>query len=223
MSDLVSGMVAKYQENKSGHVEGRVYRGRAVSISSSFETKMAHALLHFLPDNNFVILIDTPLSYHIRNVKRKKTLYPDLMIVRRVNEAKSELVGIIELKIDLGWLADGWATKRRRLWRELATVRELSIKENPLVKGKLERKESIPVFTVVLTQQNDHGRWKKFERQHAGAVCSLLDKKYPHPNYSEGLTPNQIKKCLGEDKEFEKRIQTLENFVNNCGKEIKKK
>ena len=221
MTDLVSGMVGEYQENKNGHVDGRVYRGRSVSISSSFESRMAHAIITILPDN-FVILIDTPLSYHVRNAKRKKTLYPDLMLIK-VSETNSELMGIIELKIDLGWLADGWAAKRRRLWRELSTVNNFTIKENPLVKGKITRNKSLPVFTVVLTEQNDHGRWGKFERAHSKAVSSLLDKTYPHPNDPKCPAPEKIKKSLLHDNGFEKRAGNLHKFVESCVKERNKK
>jgi hypothetical protein len=223
MADLVSGMVGEYQSKKKGKVlrGGRITRGRSVSISSSFETRMAHAVLRILPAD-FVILIDTPLSYHARKGARKKTLYPDLMLIKRVNAKQSRLMGIIELKIDLGWLADGWATKRRRLWRELATVKDLTIKENPLVTGKLERKKLIPVFTVVLTEQNDHRRWKKFEREHNGRVCSILDKSYPHPNDPKCPTPHKLKKCLASDEKFENRIGILYDFVESCGKERNK-
>ncbi len=214
---VVEKMVASYRHNKEGKVfaEGRIVRGRSVSISSDFELNMAEAILGCLPEN-YIILIDTPLSYRVSSERRKKTIYPDIMLVKNVEGIEIEVRAIIELKIDLGWFSHEWTIKRNELWQELGTANELFLRQNPVLITDIPGKRPIPDYIVVLTKQNDHGRWEEFKSAHPNNNSLLLKDKYEHPNSDNAHSPQEYRDQLLKDSDFESQCNSLYKFISQC-------
>ena len=211
MTNVVLKMAEHYQEKHQQSYEPsklskRIILGRSRSASDTFEESFALAILPFLKDDR-EIYIDAPMSMLNKSgVGKSETVYPDIIILDRY----SQLRGIIELKIDLGWLSDGWSDKRRSFLKTLAK-KQLSIK-----RGKINLKigKNFQYLIVVLSQVNDHKRWKEsFSKKHRGYAFLLLDKNFPHPNdrKNQGL---EVYKDLVDDKLFIARCEKIEEIIS---------
>jgi hypothetical protein len=179
---LIRSMVRLFQERKQGkRISARVYRGRAAPVSYEFENRFAMLLKRVLPDN-YSIYVDYPISYKVRNKRRKTTSYPDILIV----EDEDGVVGIIEVKIDLGYLNKGWIPKNKKDFSNIRHAKKVTYRS--LVRmGKRPRaefrvSEKISRAIVLLTDRNDHGRLPDFSKQ---ANCFILITKFSHPNSSK--------------------------------------
>ncbi len=208
--DVILKMVTHYQEKhrqsyKPSKMSKRIFLGRSRSASDTFEESLAFGLLHFLKEDR-VIYIDAPMSMANKNgVKKSETIYPDILIVDKDNQLR----GIIELKIDLGWLSDEWSEKRRTLIRTLHK-KQLSIKRG---ETKIKIEKDYQYLILVLSQINDHGRWQKsFKKDHRGYAFLLLDGSYPHPNdrKKEGT---EAYDSLKTDRLFIDRCKEIEEII----------
>ena len=178
IEQLITHVIDLNQANKDHKKIGkRLFRGRAASISNEFENMFASLLDDLLPDK-YLIFIDYPISYQIQSQQRKKTSYPDIAII----EEDKILSGIIELKIDLGYLSQDWLQRTTQEVKQLRRATHLSYNTNIGTDGsesrKLDIKPSLPRAIVVLTGKNDHGKHNAFFNQ---SNCFVLSKDI-HPN-----------------------------------------
>ena len=178
IKNLLKDVVQLFQEKKkSKKISARVQRGRASSIANEFEDRFATLLEKALP-YKYSIFVDYPLSYKVEGRKRYKTSYPDVAIIRD----SSVLVGIIELKIDLGYLPRGWADKTKAEFEHLCKAEKIRYKtdigtDKAMVK-ELSVARELHKATVVLTGKNDHRRLLGFSKQEN---CFVLSRNI-HPN-----------------------------------------
>ena len=186
----------------------RISRGRALSASHRYEELMARALQGLLP-NDRRIYIDTPLALNSKQAsQRVQTAYPDIMIL---NDKKNRLRGIVELKIDLGWLGDAWITKANN-FQKAVKEKELSIKSKQGGNNEVKLSKNCPIITIILTEENDHGRWKKEFQKKRNVFVSLSKnkKKYPHPNERESdWTLKRYQDNLNNDCDFKRTCKQL--------------
>jgi hypothetical protein len=155
----------------------RIFRGRSASIANDFENMFARMLDALLPDK-YSIFVDYPISYKIRGRHRTKTSYPDLAVIAN----DRVLAGIIELKIDLGYLPHDWTHRTAQEITHLRKAKLVSYKTNvgtdKAQKRSLNVSPDLPRAIVVLTGQNDHGKLNRFLKQRN---CFVLSKDI-HPN-----------------------------------------
>ncbi|MDO8550084.1 MAG: hypothetical protein Q7S39_08055 [Ignavibacteria bacterium] len=172
---FITDIIKLYQVSKKRkQISERIIRGRNNSISSLFEERVAKYLDGFLT-KSYTIYVDYPISYSIKTRKRKKTSYPDICIVKN----NRILSGIIELKIDLGYLSPEWTKK---------TFSEfVSLQKSPGVtfsRGILQVRHPLARAILILTSKNDHGRLTRFHKQSKCKVFVL----------SRNIHPNDIKR-----------------------------
>lgn len=171
-------------------IGNRSLRGRTISISDKFEEEFALFLEEILP-TKYSFLIDFPLSYHVNGRTRKKTTYPDIAIV----ENASVLAGVLELKIDLGFLRKGWAKDWNRNLAELSAAKEVSYRTSPRTgkKGKVRMSvlPDLPRAIVLLTANNDHKRLGLLTQK---CKCHILS-MHIHPR-SRSITELNLKSKL---------------------------
>lgn len=240
---LIREMANAYhgQRSEKANIQrGRIARGRSASSSAKFEELLARLIIHYLP--GCVILLDTPLTLTPRanrSKKKTRTLYPDLLII---DKASCTLMGIIEAKIDLGYLDSAWTKKIQTDWRDIAQAQSLSLGQNSLFprKSKTDRvsvfvkRRPLLAFVVVLTSDNDHNRRKTFKTELKEKQCFFVHR---HPNDSKVLsmeewkeerkkTHNDIKrkglintKCYadeaGNEKSNQKEWRKLQRFLTS--------
>jgi hypothetical protein len=210
---LLEEVIELYQTGKQVKKMGkRIFRGRAVPIANAFENKFAQLLDAILPER-YSIFVDYPLSYKTTNKTRKKTSYPDLAII----ENGYLLAGIIELKIDLGYLSEDWEKKTSKETKFLRKAKTVSYKKIHINKAGereskvLKIKPNFPRAVVILTGQNDHGRLKEFLEKENRFVLSM----HIHPN-SDEINKANLKEIINnifKDKVNKKEWKKLANFL----------
>jgi len=184
---LIAEMIDAAQRNKvKKSISERIVRGRAPSLSYEFEEGFARLLAVALPQR-YKILIDYPMSYEVEGKGRKKTSYPDIAIVRD----SKVLTGIIELKIDLGYLREGWVESSASSLSDLRNATEVTFKTDvgrtAGEKVKVTVDPDLQRAIVLLTGINDHGRLPGFVVQ---PNCFVLSSNV-HPNGPEITESNR--------------------------------
>lgn len=200
----------KKRESKALDGErGRVIRGRSPSSSSDLEDLLALAISQIL-DSNYRFLVDKPISFKTPEMTRAKTIYPDIMIIR-----DDVLVGIIELKIDLGYLNMDWIEKYEKTQNALAQLSKISYKD-PNAENIDERiflKIGVNLLAnskiVVLTAGNAHGKLKKFVQ--ATDAIVLYKNKPRDKSYNSSNRDELIEKLV---KEKDGGWKALETFLS---------
>ncbi len=200
-------------------------RGRSPAISDFFEDNFAKILGNILLDR-YDIFVDYPITYQINN-QRRTTCYPDIMVVRNDNKSDRLLSGIIELKIDLGYLSDNWAKTKLN---QINTLKErveqvtinLGIGTNQKILQLLGVKENFPWAVVLLTSLNDHGRLKniKNELSNGDVQCFVISNNiHPRGYEIDKSNKNDNLNKIYRDKENIKNWKGLADFFNNNFKE----
>jgi hypothetical protein len=169
-------VTAFFSKKEEKQISPRIKRGRSPSSSAEIEDLLARAISDVIP-KNYYILVDYPLSYKIPEHKRAKTIYPDIAIVER-----ERLFGIIEFKVDLGYLQEEWSTQSNGIFQELKQAKTVTHREEVGVPNKtkvdLGVNKTLKRCVVVLTNENDHGRMDKFKKQNKCFV--LFSGKHPN-------------------------------------------
>ena len=207
---LLEDIIRLYQEKKENKkISQRIQRGRASSIANDFEERFAVFLEKVLPDK-YSFLVDYPISYNITGRGRKKTSYPDISIVKD----ESVLAGIIELKIDLGYLADDWVTKSKTEFDNLRKAAVIQYTAGIRTEKRRPKKTLIVPQTlckavVVLSDQNDHGRLNRFLTQDN---CFILTRNI-HPN--DVPINDSVGKTVLERITRHQDVEKLTKFLHN--------
>ena len=208
----IQKLVVEYRKNHSEKKEqrGTIRVGRASSLSSFFEKTFAQELSNIFPDLYF--FVDYPISLYDENGKFQVALNYDILIVKNENKnnelEEGEILGIVDLKIDLGYLNDEYykmdekaedKTKKTFNLRENNFKNAHKISCNKVVNANFEKKgtdvlkkiylknsENISKLAIVATRNNDHNRAGKYMEIMAknGYECYfILDDKH-HPNHN---------------------------------------
>lgn len=143
--------------------------GRIFSVGQNYTFILAECL--FGDKKDFLVLVD----HHIR--AGKKSLYPDLMIIKG-----KRVLAIIEVKLDLGWFDDS-NDQLEKLKKDYNFPKTISFKVNGKKKD-FDVNKNIKKIFFVATRANNHGRYKgvKKKLELAGFnVVSCLRENH-HPN-----------------------------------------
>lgn len=178
--DFTTIIVNEFQTKKEEKQikKERIIRGRAPSISDKFEELIAVVLDSYLI-KKYMIFIDYPISY-MSSSKKKKTIYPDIIII---DKNRNEIVEIIELKIDLGYLSEDWSKQSAKIFSEIKECKTVSYKtkvgNDKGEKKELSVKKNLRKLIIVLSSENAHGRLEKFTKDNKNTFILM---KSHHPN-----------------------------------------
>ena len=206
---LIKEMVGVFQKKKEiKQITKRIKRGRSSASSCEFEEAIA-SLIEKNTLDDIEILVDFPISYKLPHFIKAKTIYPDISLIRA-----GSLIGIVEAKIDLGYLSEGWWERRNSVIGELKTAGTVTVSRRPVEVRRVD------MICVVLTERNDHGRLPSF-RDAAGHSVFLMSAEQTHPNdtisdqaaFIEKVKVNR--KNLEEWRTFEAYIRTFEALSQN--------
>lgn len=168
---LIGNMVVVFQQKKEAKkISERIRRGRSSASAGEFEDELAKLIEQHTP-KDVDLLVDFPLSYRL-SARRTKTIYPDIAIIR-----SNSLIGVIEAKIDLGYLAEGWARSRKQTLTELALVGKVTAADGK----ELVIPKQLATASIVLTARNHTERLRNFRKETSCAVV-LLSRDHRHPN-----------------------------------------
>jgi hypothetical protein len=202
-------------------INNRVFRGRSPSFSNFFEDRFAIMLGKVL-HSNYTIFIDYPISYRTDAHPTKKISYFDIMILKdyisNSKENNGILCGIIELKIDLGWLDNKWIkTKLDQINLLKNQAHEVGFKDNTTEqqdRKKLKVKKGFPWAVVLATNHNHYERFPAFKKElnSADIECFVLSNNI-HIRADRDV--NEI----SNNKENIENWEDLGKFINNNFKE----
>jgi hypothetical protein len=188
---------------KEKRINTRIKRGRAKDCSSEIEELVAIMISNILQDK-YSILIDYPLSYKTK--KRTKTFYPDISIIE-----DSKLRGIIEVKIDLGYLDKEWIKNNQNIFKSIKISKKVTYNKNVgLLKKEIDELsiyKNLKRAVIVITGRNDHDNLEGFVNKQKN--CFILMPKH-HPNDSIINKDNKnklIREISSDDKQWNKMIQ----------------
>ncbi len=186
---LVDAVVAVHEASLTNHKEkllnsSRVRMGRNPAVASVFERNLAQNLSKLWEDCYF--LVDYPISLYEGGKSLRTVIYPDILVLKDYDPEKrgaaARVVGILDLKIDLGYLdldyfeEDGkFDTRERKIrratecqWNYIAGGYSGKEKAENKIRGK-QRAAMDPGqagflrVCIVLTRNNDHDRSEAFE------------------------------------------------------------
>jgi hypothetical protein len=185
-----------------------VILGRKFQLGVRFQYELAKQLFQ---NTEYLALVDSPISFKYRG--KNKTLYPDILVLK-----ENKLKGIIEVKIDLGYLKYkkfGISYNKDRSKKYSFNKRKNSFKKNydRLIKSKefsyilkkngLKERKNVKIvrnvkkITTIATKNNDHGRYEVFEEsmRNAGFILiNILDKLNPNDDFCDvSAVKNEIK------------------------------
>jgi hypothetical protein len=208
---LLKDIMQLFQEKKkSKKIDRQIKRGRAHSVANEFEDRFARLLRRLLPRDYF-FMVDYPITYKNPRMRRAKTLYPDIAIVKN-----GSLVGIFDLKIDLGYLSPDWVRKSgaefRKLRRADYVCYNTEVGTNQGTVCELKVDPSLCRAIVLLTAKNDHGRSVAFRRQEN---CFILSANV-HLNDSAINETNQRRflRCIFNDSENQENWRRFADFLD---------
>ncbi|MGF1603201.1 MAG: hypothetical protein ACFCU8_14490 [Thermosynechococcaceae cyanobacterium] len=123
-----------------------------------------------------------------------------------------KLIGIIEAKIDLGYLSTTWAQARHQLIDDLIAVGKVANRGRELTVSN-----SLRLSTVILTEHN--GRGKQKESLEPANPITLLSKEHKHPG-DDTIEKESFMKQIKKDPERQE-WQRLHKFITDLGSWIK--
>jgi len=177
-----------FDKKEAKVISRRIKRGRSATSASEIEDLFAKCVASAIP-KEYKLLIDYPISYKLPPKMNSHTIFPDVAIVK-----KDELVGVIEFKIDLGYLNEEWSQKNKSIYDELKIAKQATYKNNVGSPGSLKKtlkvKKSLKLCVVVLTDSNDHDKMNRLKTDNK---CYVLTTGI-HPNSHK--TPVEDKKKL---------------------------
>ncbi|MDP2682421.1 MAG: hypothetical protein Q8P28_06400 [Deltaproteobacteria bacterium] len=197
------------KKKEKGILKNRVFRGRAATSSSDLENLFAVAIAESIP-KQYSILVDYPLSIK-KGSMRALTLYPDISIVKG-----NVLKGVIEFKIDLGYLKKEWINQHKTSIKQLENASILKYKKNVgTIKAKkdcLKISKKLASCVVVLSSENSHNRLDKFKTELKPYILFKRDNddNGVHPNSSKMESNEIIKKILKGKTDWPEFINYLE-------------
>lgn len=226
LSDCI-GNSLKYLIEENRRIK-RVYKtdndgvilGRKFQLGSRFQYELARDLFQ---KTNYTVLVDYPISY--RNKSKSKTLYPDILVLK-----KGKLKGIIEVKIDLGYLRFKHfgmkynkrtkeytykitRNKFKQNYDDLLSSRKFSYKYKQNEKDEkrfVDIPQKIVKIMILVTKHNDHGRYDYFEKsmKDSGFVLlNILEKK--HPNRDDCKFPDIVDKIRKNQEYYNEAFKGL--------------
>lgn len=189
--------------------KGQVWIGRSEPMASFFERELAKQLSKVY--THFTFLVDYPINLQKDSKSlRKQNIYPDIIIFDKSNE---KIKGIIEIKIDVGYLDLGkwWEQSREsdykyKMLNEADTVKFK--KYDGKVKNSLKLDDSVKKVFLIVTEINAHKhdgenkipQIKRFMKDFGFEVVSLLKKTH----YNDDMcvrNPDRLFKDLEQQKQ----------------------
>lgn len=210
IKSFATKVVNLFQSRKdSKRIKPRITRGRAIDCSSEIEELFAIAISEIIP-KKYSLFIDYPLS--IKKSNKTLVIYPDISLVE-----DNILKGIVEIKIDLGYLKKAWIKNSNSIYQSI--IKSKSIKYRKHVGQPNKEKDLLTVSpklkrsVIVLTGKNAHNKLESFTNTQSD--CFVIFPSH-HPNTSkvskEGLN-KFIKDMYGNDKQWNKMVNYFEkNF-----------
>lgn len=115
LSRFLNSIQKKYIEAKKVYVKERVanyvIRGRGKNIASESEDLFAKLLWRVFSLKTIYIFVDQPISL----VGNSKTYYPDIAICHKIDKNNYEIIYMIDLKMDVGWLRNSFSKHAKEL------------------------------------------------------------------------------------------------------------
>jgi len=176
--DFVDKCVAIFQEAKNKKlISLRVRRGRAGNCSSACEDLIAIGISEMIPQR-YNLLVDYPLTVRCKDQKRAEMIYPDITIL-----SGDKLIGLIEVKNDLGYMSEDWERQNREKLETLQKAELITYRKNVNAGVKEPKIPIVPVkkldqIIIVITGKNDHDKTKLLNLH----TCFILMPSH-HPNH----------------------------------------
>lgn len=166
--ELVHNMLHVFNRKREHKcISNRICRGRAPSSGPEFEEELAKLVEKHTPDD-VNLLIDFPLSFRPYSAAKTRRIYPDIAVVRQ-----SCLIGILEAKIDLGYVPSDWLKTQKQKLDELALVGKVTTKGQ-----EYDVLRQLKIANVVLSAHNHTEQLL----EGSDSVFVLLSTKHSHPN-----------------------------------------
>jgi len=194
-----------FKKKRNKDISNRIKRGRSATSSAEIEDLLSKAIANAIP-NNYQLLVDYPISYKPSKSQRTKTIYPDISIIKN-----KSLKGIIEFKIDLGYLPENWSLKNQNSFREMINAKSAYYKLGVGVPKQIPQILIIPKglkrCVVILSAKNDHGHIAEFKRKNKPCYVLVSGK---HPNSHE----IEMKDKLSFIEELAQNSSGWNSFIN---------
>ncbi len=204
---LISVMVKAFHKKKKGKsITERIQRGRARASANEFEEELSRLIEKYTPAD-VRLLVDFPMSFGKSSSKRAKTIYPDIAFIRG-----GSLIGIVEAKIDLGYLSRDWVRERKQITRHLISNGIVQAEECEISVSK-----RLMTACIVLTAKNHTERLLDFKKKVDNAFV-LISKEHSHPNDNNIVGRSAVKGYLEKialDKSHKQEWKRLEQFVRH--------
>lgn len=190
------------KKRKKEILKNRVFRGRAASSSSDLEDLLAIAIAESIP-KKYSVFVDYPLSFKSGN-KGTITMYPDISIIK-----DNILVGIVEFKIDLGYMKKEWINQFKNSIKRLQNSTILKYKENVgtinAKKDYLQTSKILKTCVVVLSSKNSHNRLQYFKKE----LKPFILMQGIHPNAYKMIAKDKVELILKSNNDWLKFIKYL--------------
>jgi len=194
-------------KNKYRNAIDNVILGRKFQLGARFQYELAKELFQ---NTEYIALVDYPISFRYRG--KNKTLYPDIIVLK-----EDTLKGIIEVKIDLGYLRykkfgikynkdskkysfNKGKNSFKNDYNRLFKLKGFSyiLKKNKLKERKYVKiPRNVKKITIIATKNNAHGRCGVFEksmRDSGFTLINILDKLNPNDDFCDvSAVKNEIK------------------------------
>ncbi len=198
-------------------------RGRNHSASSIAEDYIACLIIKELQNEDVFVFVDQPITITIKDKEiRKKTIYPDIMICKKINEKTFKCYYMCDIKTDAGYIRN----KYNKL--SLDHFEKLSLCKNnkSCLSHMGENKKSFDIIfdmnakydVVILMSKNGLSDVKQLEKQtdkkyridNNDTNCLLLSEGQHVNNYDDNFDIKKIKPSTDYNIFF-KRIKTSIN------------
>ena len=209
VAQLIDVMVGVFQKKKRGKfLTERIQRGRARASANEFEEELSRLFEKHTP-TDIQVLVDFPLSFEKPSLKRVKTIYPDIAFIR-----DNSLMGIVEAKIELGYLSPDWARDRNQIISQLISAGIVRVEEREISVSK-----RLMTACVILTAKNHTERLPRFRKEVDNAFV-LISQEHPHPNDDKIVGRAVVENYLAEitlDKSHQQEWKKFERFIRRLG------
>lgn len=136
----------------------RVKRGRSRNISGIAEDLFAELILRSIKSLHFRVFVDQPITLVGKNV----TIYPDIVLCRRIDDSNFLIIYLIDLKMDVGFHKKDYTKKANELikfCKKMKTSKLLKAKIGEIEDAKKERiyftiDENASYDMVVISSRN---------------------------------------------------------------------
>lgn len=214
--ELICRAVRIFESKKENKeiVCNKVFRGRSAS-SSDIEDLLGEFIANIVHEQH-ILLVDYPLSFKIpcqtidkktkRQVSTSKSrrICPDISIIN-----SGKLIGIIEIKIDLGFLGNDWIESNNEKIDIVRNCTSISYKSNNGSQNKITVCDQCKYCIVVISSANSRDKEKELKKVYDCFV--LFGDKHPNdPTKTEQEKIVEITNGPNEVDAFEKYLE--ENY-----------